>query len=108
MLIHLLTPRGLPWTRNGVPKTDEEHERLKRTKSNARPEDLCRNLPEAFEDFLRYCKSLKFMDRPDYERWIDEFRDLAVDSGFPDSDQFIWPPPQPPITSVVSGSRYSV
>ncbi|KAF4577125.1 hypothetical protein EYR36_005112 [Pleurotus pulmonarius] len=107
MLIHLLTPRGLPWTRNGVPKTDEEHERLKRNKSNARPEDLCRNLPEAFEDFLRYCKSLKFMDRPDYERWIDEFRDLAVDSGFPDSDQFIWPPPPPPITSVKTPPPFS-
>ena len=30
MLIHLLTPAGLSWTRNGVPKTDVAHNRLKR------------------------------------------------------------------------------
>nr|GAT60367.1 dual specificity kinase 1 [Mycena chlorophos] len=92
MLIHLLTPRGLPWTRNGVPKTDEAHERLKKEKKAARPEDLCRGLPPEFEEFLRYCRGLQFMECPDYERWIEAFRDLAVDSGFPEDDDFIWPP----------------
>ncbi|KAJ8481744.1 hypothetical protein ONZ45_g15208 [Pleurotus djamor] len=93
MLIHLLTPRGLPWTRHGVPKTEEEHDVLKRNKKSARPEALCRNIPPVFEEFLWYCRSLKFSERPDYDRWIDEFRDFMVDSGFPDSDDFIWPPP---------------
>ncbi|KAF7291578.1 Dual specificity kinase 1 [Mycena chlorophos] len=92
MLIHLLTPRGLPWTRNGVPKTDDAHERLKKEKKAARPEDLCRGLPPEFEEFLRYCRGLQFMECPDYERWIEAFRELAVDSGFPEDDDFIWPP----------------
>ncbi|KAJ7095934.1 kinase-like domain-containing protein [Mycena belliarum] len=92
MLIHLLTPRGLPWTRNGVPKTDEAHDRLKNEKKAARPEDLCRGLPDEFEEFLRYCRRLQFQECPDYERWQDEFRALAVAEGFPDSDDFVWPP----------------
>lgn len=100
MLIHLLTPRGLSWTRNGVPKTDEAHERLKLEKKNALPEDLCRGLPPEFEEFLRYCRRLNFSDKPDYERWIEEFRSLAVESGFPEEDNFIWPPPEP----IVRGS----
>ncbi|KAF6757480.1 CK1/CK1 protein kinase [Ephemerocybe angulata] len=62
MLIHMLTPRGLSWTRNGVPKTDEAHDRLIAEKQTARPEDLCRGIPYEFEDFLRYCRKLKFMD----------------------------------------------
>ncbi|KAJ7366790.1 kinase-like domain-containing protein [Mycena albidolilacea] len=92
MLIHLLTPRGLPWTRNGVPKTDEAHDRLIKEKKAARPEDLCRGLPSEFEEFLRYCRRLQFQECPDYERWREEFRALAVEEGFPECDDFIWPP----------------
>ncbi|THV05283.1 kinase-like protein [Dendrothele bispora CBS 962.96] len=93
MLIHLLTPRGLSWTRNGVPKTDAAHDIVKRAKQSARPEDLCQGLPVEFEDFLRYCRRLKFKDAPDYEQWIEEFRELAIAHGYPDSDDLVWPPP---------------
>ncbi|KAJ7134548.1 kinase-like domain-containing protein [Mycena epipterygia] len=92
MFIHLLTPRGLPWTRNGVPKTEEAHDRLKKEKRTARPEDLCRGLPDEFEEFLRYCRRLQFQECPDYERWREEFRALAVEEGLPESEDFIWPP----------------
>ncbi|KAJ7069850.1 kinase-like domain-containing protein [Mycena amicta] len=107
MLIHLLTPRGLPWTRNGVPKTDEAHERLKKEKKAARPEELCRGLPPEFEDFLRYCRGLQFLECPDYQRWVDVFRELAVDSGFPEDDDFIWPPVQTHNTHSRAGPRRS-
>jgi casein kinase 1 len=93
MFIHLLTPRGLPWIRNGVPKTEADHERLKRAKRSARPEDLCKGLPQEFEEFLRYCRRLKFQDCPDYAKWREEFRELAIEEGFPASEAFIWPPP---------------
>jgi len=93
MLIHLLTPQGLPWTRNGVPKTEEAHELLKQAKLNTRSEYLCKGLPPEFEAFLRYCRRLKFQDCPDYEMWREQFRELAVEEGFPASDAFIWPPP---------------
>jgi casein kinase 1 len=96
MLIHLLTPRGLSWTRNGVPKSDHQHECLKREKQFARPEDLCKGMPSEFEEFLRYCRRLKFMDCPDYARWVEEFRELAKENGFPASDVFVWPPPPLP------------
>lgn len=93
MLIHLLTPRGLSWTRNGVPKTEQAHERIKREKQNALPEDLCRGLPNEFEEFLRYCRRLKFVECPDYWRWVDEFRTLLGKKGLPTAEEFIWPPP---------------
>ncbi|PCH40288.1 CK1/CK1 protein kinase [Wolfiporia cocos MD-104 SS10] len=95
MLIHLLTPGGLPWVRNGVPKTEAAHDRIKRAKLKARPEDLCRGLPPQFEQFLKYCRRLKFAEGPDYARWIHEFEDLAVECGYPASSAFVWPPPDP-------------
>ncbi|KIM43398.1 hypothetical protein M413DRAFT_444226 [Hebeloma cylindrosporum] len=103
MFIHLLTPRGLSWTRNGVPKTTEAHNRLKAEKRSATPESLCRGLPSEFEDFLAYTRRLKFLECPDYDRWADNFRDLAKDEGFTNVDDFVWPPPiavAPPVTTI--------
>ena len=94
MLIHLLTPRGLSWTRKGVPKTDAEHERLKREKRTARPEILCEGMPPEFEEFLRYCRRLAFQEQPDYSMWREQFRMLAIQEGSLGSGEFIWPPPK--------------
>ncbi len=95
MLIHLLTPRGLSWTRNGVPRTSEAHALLIREKRNALPEDLCKGLPAVFEEFLRYTRRLKFDQCPDYRDWIGRFRELAVEEGYSSSDDFLWPSPLP-------------
>lgn len=102
MFIHLLTPGGLPWTRNGIPKTDSAHDRIKRAKQYARPEELCKGMPSEFEDFLRYCRRLKFADHPDYDYWKDEFKALAEDWGFTDIERFIWPPPPAPKVKYLS------
>jgi casein kinase 1 len=97
MLIHLLTPNGLSWTRNGVPKDTAQHDRLKRAKRVSRPEDLCRGMPAEFEEFLRYCRTLKFADCPDYAHWVEEFREVSTQRGFPESEEFMWPPPPLPV-----------
>ena len=100
LLLHILTPGGLSWTRNGVPRDDVAHDRLKREKRAALPEDLARGLPEEFEEFLRHCRSLAFAEQPDYAHWRGRFRDLADELGYKDSERFIWPPPREPVVSV--------
>lgn len=94
MLIHLLTPNGLSWTRNGVPKTEAQRSYIIREKKRARPEELCLGLPPVFEEFLRCCRRLKFAECPDYAHWREEFADLAREQGWADagSDEFFWPP----------------
>ncbi|RXW24514.1 hypothetical protein EST38_g1328 [Candolleomyces aberdarensis] len=98
MFIHLLTPRGLTWTRNGVPKTSSAHDRLIGEKQTARPEDLCRGMPVEFEDFLRYTRKLRFEQCPDYAKWIQTFKDLAMENGYSGKEDFIWPP-KPPVAN---------
>lgn len=92
LLIHLLTPNGLSWTRDGVPRDETAHARLKRQKRAALPEDICRGLPIEFEDFLRHCRRLTFAAKPDYAYCRDLFLDLAQESGCHDIESFIWPP----------------
>ena len=102
LLLHILTPGGLSWTRNGVPRDEVAHDRLKREKRAAQPEDLARGLPEEFGEFLRYCRCLAFAEQPDYAHWRERFRDLADELGFKDPERFIWPPPVAPVVSVSS------
>lgn len=109
MLIHLLTPGGLPWTRNGVPQDDEEHDLLIDEKLQARPDDLCRGLPPVFEEFLRYCRRLKFFDQPNYAFWRNEFSEVAQEHGFVEqngsvSDAFHWPP-RPCVVSILNAAQ---
>ena len=100
MFIHLLTPRGLSWTRNGIPKTSAAHNILKMEKRKATPEDLCRGLPAEFEEFLSYTRRLKFKENPDYALWVDRFRDLAMELGLMDVEPFVWPPPAPTVSAL--------
>lgn len=106
MFIHLLTPGGLPWTRNGIPKNNAQHDRIMREKRNAKPEDLCKGLPPEFEEFLRYCRRLKFAECPNYAQWKEEFKELAKEEGFPANEEFIWPPPPVSHVSSPSVDRY--
>lgn len=101
LLLHILTPGGLPWTRNGVPRDDAAHDRLKREKRAALPEDLARGLPEEFEEFLRYCRSLAFAEQPDYACWRERFRELADELGYKGAERFIWPPPPAPVQPAI-------
>ena len=102
----MLTPDGLPWTRNGIPRDEDDHDRLIEEKRLARPDNLCRGLPSVFEEFLRYCRRLKFFDQPDYAYWRTAFADVAKQHGFVEndgnvSDELHWPP-KPYIVSPAS------
>lgn len=115
MLIHILTPGGLPWTRNGVPKTTAHADRLIREKRDAKPEQLCRGLPDVFEEFLIYCRKLKFAQQPDYQMWRERFAELARENGWdePDGrvdDDFYWPPRPTTVSDILlnNGSQLSI
>jgi len=62
----------------------EEHgwrEQLK-IKESTSAEDLCQGLPRCFLNFLRYSKSLKFEDKPDYKLLRSFFEDYFQEQKF--------------------------
>ncbi|THH04513.1 hypothetical protein EW145_g5469 [Phellinidium pouzarii] len=97
MLIHVMIDDGLPWTRNGIPKNNKQQDVIIRQKLGTSPDELCRGLPPVFEEFLRYCRRLRFFDRPNYRQWKERFADLAREKGYVESDggvndELAWPP----------------
>ena len=64
MLIYFL--KGvLPW--QGLKNGNEKYSRIMEKKLQIPTEILCYGLPDEITYYLKYCKSLRFEDRPDYD-----------------------------------------
>ena len=81
---------GLPWQGLQISGKKEKYEKILEKKVATPSEVLCKDLPEEFAIFLKYSKTLKFEERPDYT-WIQRiFKDLARKMGFEKDLIFDW------------------
>lgn len=82
---------SLPW--QGLPGRSkaEKYANIKKKKKEISIEDLCRDQPEEFKEFMNYCRNLSFTQDPDYGFIIDLFEKCMkkneIDPKVPD---FIW------------------
>ncbi|EGR29909.1 hypothetical protein IMG5_146270 [Ichthyophthirius multifiliis] len=66
----------LPWMGIKVENRQEKYQYIEDKKISTPIEVLCEDLPEEFITYLKYCRSLKFEEKPDYV-WIRRlFKDL--------------------------------
>ncbi|XP_023221488.1 casein kinase I-like, partial [Centruroides sculpturatus] len=56
----------LPWDGLVAATNKQMNERIFEKKASTSIETLCRGFPDEFANYLRYCRSLKFEDAPDY------------------------------------------
>lgn len=59
-------------------------------KMNMAEEDICDGCPAQFSQFLKYVKSLKFDERPNYEHINSLFKDLAEEKNYVYDEVFDW------------------
>ena len=83
VLVYFASDGHLPWMCMKAANKKQKYERIFEKKASTRPEWLCKGLPSVFERYLVYCKGLEFADRPNYARWVREFKDAAGDWGVP-------------------------
>jgi serine/threonine protein kinase len=90
VLVYFL--RGfLPW--QGIARKQSKRYRYSKVgdmKKTIRLEDLCDGCPKEFVEFLRYCRGLEFMERPDYARLRRIFRDLLKNLGCDYNYDYDW------------------
>jgi casein kinase 1 len=53
-------------------------------------EELCCGLPDEFEQFLRYCRTLNYDEKPDYGYLQNIFGELYNKMGFEHGTSFDW------------------
>lgn len=89
VLLHFL--RGtLPWQGLKASSKKTKHEIIKKCKKKTSDEELCKGFPNEFVEYFRYCRSLQFAEKPDYERLRQLMRDVCVRERYARDSVFDW------------------
>jgi casein kinase 1 len=81
----------LPW--QGLPgrNKQEKYANIKKKKKEVTVEELCKDQPEEFREFMHYCRGLSFTQDPDYSYIIGLFESCMKRHGFNTKNpDFIW------------------
>ena len=65
VLIYLILGR-LPWQGYISHSKEDKYYKIKEIKANTTPEELCKDLPPQFEEYIKYTRNLGFEADPDY------------------------------------------
>jgi len=83
---------SLPW--QGLKLKDRVHKWkiILAKKKDANVQDMCRGVPAVLEDFIIYCRAMRFNQRPKYEYWRKRFHDtfLSVYDGKEENFRYDW------------------
>jgi serine/threonine protein kinase len=72
----------LPWQGLRARTKKEKYDKISEKKASTPIEVLCKGYPEEFSEYLSYCRSLRFDDRPDYNHLRRLFRRLFRKRGY--------------------------
>lgn len=81
---------SLPWQGLKAQTKRQKYERISEKKMATGVDELCKGFPAEFSNYLGYCRSLRFDDRPDYQYLRQLFRNLFHRQGFSYDYMFDW------------------
>ncbi|XP_020712523.1 casein kinase I isoform X2 [Athalia rosae] len=81
---------SLPWQGLKAATKRQKYERISEKKMSTPIEELCKIHPTEFSTYLRYCRQLRFEERPDYSYLRQLFRTLFHSQGFTYDYVFDW------------------
>jgi len=81
---------NLPWQGLKAPTKKQKYEKISEKKIGTPVEQVCKGCPSEFAQYLNYCRSIHFEDKPDYAYLRKLFRDLFVKEGYKYDAMFDW------------------
>jgi len=81
---------NLPWQGLKAPTKKQKYEKISEKKIGTSVEALTKGYPAEFVQYLNYCRSLHFEDKPDYAYLRKLFRDLFLREGHKYDAMFDW------------------
>ena len=73
-----------------VTSEEEAQEKISEIKMSTTLDELCRDFPNEFASYIRYCRNLRFKDKPDYDYLRNLLRNLFHRLGFTYDYVFDW------------------
>jgi hypothetical protein len=80
----------LPWQGLKAATKRQKYDKISEKKMATPVHELCAGYPEAFAEYLNYCKNLQFEEIPDYNRLRQLFRQLFHVQGYSYDYVFDW------------------
>ena len=81
---------NLPWQGLPAKTKKEKYEKIRDKKLSTSIDSLCKGFAEEFTQYLEYCRSLKFEDKPDTQYLRKLFKDLFYRMGYEYDYVFDW------------------
>lgn len=81
---------SLPWQGLRARTKREKYERIREKKMSTPIDLLTKGYPVEFAQYLRYCRQLRFDDKPDYDYLRRLFKELFYRSGYKMDKKFDW------------------
>ena len=81
---------SLPWQGLQAATKKQKYEKISEKKIHTPVEQLCKGTPVEFAQYLNYCRSLQFEDKPDYSYLRKLFRDLFIRESLKYDGMFDW------------------
>lgn len=67
---------NLPWQNLEASNKPDKFKKILECKLNTPIDELCKDYPPEFEQYLKYCRNLQFEESPDYKWMKNLFRNL--------------------------------
>jgi len=81
---------SLPWQNIKEENKAKKYEEIMKKKISTPLNVLCKDLPEEFQQYMTYCRGMKFNQRPDYRYIIRIFKQLALKQGIEYNSIYDW------------------
>ncbi|OXA63412.1 Casein kinase I isoform alpha [Folsomia candida] len=89
VMIYFLMGR-LPWQGLKASNQKQKYEKITEAKMQISTKDLCKKLPQEFEMYMNYCRTLRFEEVPDYIYLRQSFRILCRVKEYEYDNHFDW------------------
>ena len=66
----------LPWQGLHVKKKEYRYKKIMEIKIETSPEELCKNFPQEFTLYIKYCRKLEYEEEPDYKYLMSLFNNI--------------------------------
>lgn len=81
---------SLPWQGIDAPSLRERYEKISQVKQATSLDVLCKDLPPAIHQYMKYVRGLKFEEKPDYEYCVKFFSTIMSKHEYENDGEFDW------------------
>jgi casein kinase 1 len=90
MLLYFLNRGNLPWKGISCKERADKYYKIYQMKKNLNYDIFCKNMPKEIIAYIKYCRALKFEQRPDYGYLRSLFQNILKKNGLYNDLHFSW------------------